>query len=296
MYFGFHDQLWTEKFSEYTDINRMSGFNKNANLYSFPDILDIIKEIKAEQMDAFVTLNANVYNSKSLQWIEEHYFSALKDAGASGVIVSTESIAKSAINAGLNVVASTILGLYNSDIIKYYYSLGIKRIIVPRDLSLMEIAAIHKEIPDVELEVFFMRRGCIFSDGFCLGAHRKECGSTCGSLNVLNKRIVCNSSVTSNSHLIEYNDSLYHTRFHYNACGMCAMFKMREIGIASLKIVGRADDPNIIVEDIKITKANLDIMKNCKSENEFLEKMIIPRCCKDLFDEGLSCYYPEIRF
>ena len=296
LYLGFYDEQWTETFGIYSDINRMSGFGKLANKYSFSEILSIIQDIRTENMDAFVTMNANVYSGEALKWIEEHYFPALIEVGVSGVIVSTEDIAKKAIKAGLQVVASTMMGLYNTDIINYYHSIGIKRMIVPRDLSLNEIAMIRKTVPNIDLEVFFMRNGCVFSDAYCLGTHRKECGSTCGSLKALNKKIVSSSSSFRFRHSVELNDLLYHSYFHHDACGMCALYRMEELGVTALKIVGRADMPGSVAEDIRLTKENMEILKECNSEEEYLEKMILPQNSYKQCKLGLSCYYPEVRF
>jgi len=296
LYLGFYDEEWTKRFGKYMDINRMSGFGKLANRYSFSELIDIIREIRSENIAAFVTMNANVYNTEALAWIEEHFFPSLVEAGASGVIVSTESIAKIAISYGLQVIASTMLGLYNSDIIHYYRELGIRRMIVPRDLSLQEIAMIHEKVPDIDLEAFFMRNGCVFSDSYCLGTHRRECGSTCGSLKALRKQIFSGSADFHSKHEIELNDMLYHNYFHRDACGMCALYRMHQNGVTSLKIVGRADDPGSVAEDIRLTKENLKIMASCSCEQEYLDNMIFPHSSYTQCKLGLSCYYPEVRF
>lgn len=296
LYLGFYDDAWEEKFGIYADINRMSGFGENANRYSFAELCGIIKEIRAANMDAFVTMNANVYHSEALLWIERHYLPALAEAGAKGVIVSTEQIAGIAVKYGLQAVASTMLGLYNSDIIRYYKSLGITRMIVPRDLSLQEIASIHENNPDVELEAFFMRNGCVFSDSYCLGVHRKACSSTCISLKELAKEIFSDSDDFYVRHEIELNDMLYNNYFHYESCGMCALYRMHQAGVASLKIVGRADTPHSVADDIRLTKENLEIMASCSDEKEYLDRTIFPRNSYTQCKLGLSCYYPEIRF
>lgn len=296
LYLGFYDERWTEHFGHFADINRMSGFEKHANQYSFLEVIDIIQEIRAEHMDAFVTMNANVYNDEALKWIEGNYFPILLAAGVSGVIVSTEKIARLAMHNGLQPIASTMMGLYNSDIIRYYQAIGIQRVIVPRDLSLKEIAMIREQLPTVDLEVFFMRNGCVFSDSHCLGTHRKECGATCGSLKSFNKRIYTDAQDFRSKHAVELNDILYHNYFHHDACGMCALYRMQEIGVTALKIVGRADNPSSVAEDIRLTKENMRIVSSSRNEEEYLERMILPKNAYSQCKLGLSCYYPEVRF
>ena len=45
-YIGFYDNAWWERFGEYADINRMSGFKKDANPYSLEEVGEIIKNVK----------------------------------------------------------------------------------------------------------------------------------------------------------------------------------------------------------------------------------------------------------
>ena len=79
----------------------------------------------------------------------------------------------------INAVISTIAGIYNSDIAKFYWKLGVERIILPRDLSVDDIERIVTSVPDVEYEAFMMRNGCTFSDSNCLGLHRSEKSAIC---------------------------------------------------------------------------------------------------------------------
>ena len=77
---------------------------------------------------------------------------------------------------------------------------------------------------------------------------------------------------------------------------MCALYRLATIGIKSLKIVGRADDWNSVCRDIELTKKNIEIMKNVNDERDYLDKMIFPDNFPKKCREGISCYYPEVRF
>ena len=71
---------------------------------------------------------------------------------------------------------------------------------------------------------------------------------------------------------------------------------MKEMGISSLKIVGRADRSDSVYEDIRLTKRNLAIAEACSSEREYLDRMEIPARAQKKCLWGFSCYYPEVRF
>lgn len=296
LYLGFYDEKWFHQFGEYCDINRMSGFKQNANRYDFTQMIELVKRIKDLGRSAFVTMNANCYGEAQVAYMEKEYFPMLKKAEVDGLIVSDIHLAKAAHDYGIPTVASTMCAIYNSDIAGCFYEEGVKRIILPRDLSLDEIADICKARDDMEYEVFFMRNGCVLSDCYCLGMHRRECGATCGFLRSHGKLFVTDPKDFGEKQKIDTNDYLYNEMFHHDACGMCALYRMKEMGVNALKIVGRADRYESVCEDIRLTKRNLAIVDACGSEEEYLKRMEFPAHAQRKCMWGFSCYYPEVRF
>ncbi len=294
-YLGFYDESWLQELGKYTDLNRMSGFHKKANKYNFDEMIEVVEAIKYCGKSAFITMNANAYSKRALDYIQKNYLSKILKSKVDGVIASDPNLVKLLVSCNIPSIASTMCGVYNSDIAKYYYKLGVKRVILPRDLSLDEISMICSRFPDIKYEVFFMRNGCAFSDGYCLGMHG-DCGSTCEFIRNHPKRIITSYREFNDIHSFDVNEYLYNSVFHRYACGMCALYRMKSIGIGSLKIVGRADMYQGICEDIKLTKENLYIVEKSQSENEYLKNMRFPIGAHIKCMEGLSCYYPEVRF
>ncbi len=296
-YMGFYDNAWIEKCGEYSEINRMSGFRDYANRYQFNEILDIVKAVKDCDKAAYVTINSAIYSQHELNVLHE-YFDRIHHAGADGVIVSTPELVKMAIEHKLNPVASTMCGIYNNDIVSFYKDLGANRMIVPRDLSYSEIEDMVNQNPTVEFEVFLMRNGCQFSDSHCLGFHRPECGSMCGTLNGGNVHL--NSVVGDDfksRHDIELNNMIYRGLWHKRAsCGMCALYRFVNLNIAAYKIVGRADNENEVMRDIQLVRYNIEVAKSSATEDEYLKKMQLLDRSFDGCKLGMGCYYPEIRF
>ena len=52
-YLGFRDEKWDNEFSEFREINRMSGFKDGANIYTLKDALNGIKTIKEKGKKVF---------------------------------------------------------------------------------------------------------------------------------------------------------------------------------------------------------------------------------------------------
>ncbi len=295
-YMGFYDHNYEKKFGDFSEINRMSGFKHLANKYTFPEMLDVVKKVKDAGKPIFITLNAAVYSNAALEYIYL-YYDKLYDAGADGVIISIPEMVKPALEKKLAPIASTMCGIYNSDIVDVYKRLGVSRMILPRDLSIAEIEDIIKKNPDVDYEVFLMRNGCRFSDSHCLGTHRPEHGSICHMLRSVDCNIIARDNSFSYQHDTELNHILYNKYYHvFATCGLCALFDFVKNGIKSYKIVGRADSTDQIVEDIRLVKKNIDIALGAKDIEDYLLNMIrIPNSyegCK----LGFGCYYPEIRF
>ncbi|WP_262965688.1 prephenate-dependent tRNA uridine(34) hydroxylase TrhP [Methylobacter psychrophilus] len=79
----------------------------------------------------------------------------------------------------LSVQANTV----NYATVKFWQSMGVKRVILSRELSLDEIAEIRQKCPDIELEVFVHGALCIAYSGRCLLSgyfnHRDPNQGTC---------------------------------------------------------------------------------------------------------------------
>ena len=294
-YIGFYDEAWHKKFGEYADINRLTGFKKDANPYCFEEMIKVINEVKEKNIMVYVTFNASLYSEEQLDYIRR-YWEILKQTKVDGVIVSTLEQVKLAKEVGIESVVSTIAGVYNSDIAKIYYNAGAKRIILPRDLSVNEIEKIIEKVPESEYEVFMMRNGCKFSDANCLGFHRSEQSSICSYIGHAECELVSKNENFEVRHDNQLNDMIYNHSFHNFTCGLCSIYRFVKAGVTAGKIVGRSDEWQNVCQDIEYIKQNVDIAKNCKSEEEYLEKMIFPRDNVTMCKLGLSCYYPEIRF
>ncbi len=294
-YIGFFDPEWHKAFGEYADLNRLTGFRDMANYNTFEDVLRIIKKVKEEKLILYVTFNSSIYSEEQLRFMER-YMQPLYEVGVDGIIVSCPELVKIAKNYKLNAVVSTIAGVYNSDIARYYRNLGARRIILPRDLSITDIRCIIKKVPDLEYEVFMMRDGCSFSDSNCLGLHRSEKVALCTTLSRSECELITSKEDFKVRHDMELNHMLYHNGFHTYACGLCSIYRFVQMGIQAGKIVGRGEKYEEICEDIRLLADNIKIAKTCKSETEYLDKMRFPSKRVVMCKMGMNCYYPEIRF
>lgn len=295
-YLGFHDEEWTECFGCNSEINRMSGFGMHANRYNIHEAIELIREIHKYGKSAFVTINASSYSNEEIKYIDS-FLEKLSEVNPDGIIISGLALLPSVEKYHLKPVMSTMAGIYNTDILNFYYNSGIKRVILPRDLTLKEITDIMDNNKNVEYELFLMRNGCFFSDSQCLGAHKADRISTCGTVRSDTYKHICDD--VSDFETTRAFDELHHAsckEWHKFACGLCALYRFYKLGVEALKIVGRADRAESVCKDIELAKHNIAIAVECSDEKEYLKKMEFPKPNLSVCAGGLSCYYPEIRF
>jgi len=291
-YLGFYDDEWEARFGETVELNRMSGFKREANAYPLDEFLPLVTRTIAKGVHLYVPFNASSYTDEQYDWIVSRYLKLIAEAGATGVILSTPELIAPAKELGLVTVASTMCGIFNADIARFYQRAGIDRMIFPRELSIDEIRTIKEAVPGLAYEVFLMRNGCIFSDSHCLGRHRAGCFSVCRTLRQAEYFTDLHDPQHSPSQIAE-NDRAYREDLFDRACGLCALWYFEQMGIDAYKVVGRGDDPRALAHDIALIDRNLKIARDCASQAEFLERMERPEGFEDVCANRLSCYYPE---
>ena len=122
--------------------------------------------------------------------------------------------------------------------VQWLHSLGFRRVVLARELSLKEIAAIHQAVPDVELEVFVHGALCVSYSGqcyasqYCFGrsANRGACAQFCRL--PFDLEDADGNVIERGRHLLSLKD-------------MCRIDKLEELmeaGAVSFKIEGRLKD------------------------------------------------------
>ncbi len=131
--------------------------------------------------------------------------------------------------------ASTQCDVRTSEKVAWLKSLGFKRVVLARELSLDDIRAIHEAEPDMELEVFVHGALCVSLSGLCyaseacLGrsANRGECAQMCRMKYDL---------VDADGKMIERQRHLLSLK---DLCQIDHLEELAEAGACSFKIEGR---------------------------------------------------------
>ncbi|MBC8590663.1 peptidase U32 family protein [Wansuia hejianensis] len=145
------------------------GLRKASKNFSLEDIEEGIKFAHDRNKKVYVTLNI-VPHDKDLYGLEEYVIS-LHELNVDAVIVSDPgmySVIKRTVP-DLQIHISTQASVTNYETIMFWYSLGVRRIVLARELSFAEIKGITDKIPDdLEIEAFVHGAMCMSYSGRCL--------------------------------------------------------------------------------------------------------------------------------
>lgn len=156
-----------------------------ASNFSIEDIKKAVSIKEEFNKKLYVTTNIIPHNENLAGVID--YLKALDEAGIDGIIVASPYIAKMAqTHTNLEIHISTQQSIVNSYAIDYFKSLGAKRVVLGRELTLQEIKLIKNQT-DVDIEVFIHGGMCASYSGRCTlsntftlrDANRGGCAHSC---------------------------------------------------------------------------------------------------------------------
>jgi len=144
------------------------GLRAFADNFDENEIIESINYAHKHNVKVYITVNILAHNDDFVGLVD--YLKFLDNAKADGVIVSDLGIAhlvKKYTNLELHV--STQANVTNSESAKVWVSLGAKRLVLARELSLKEIKDIKNSVgKDIDIECFAHGAMCISYSGRCL--------------------------------------------------------------------------------------------------------------------------------
>lgn len=225
----------------------------------------------------YITLNIIPHND-DLDGLEE-YVQYLIDINVDAVIVSDPgiySIVRS-ISEDLEVHLSTQASVTNYKTVKFWEKMGIKRIVLARELSLEEIKRIKEEVPNMDLEVFVHGAMCISYSGRCLlsnymtgrDANRGDCAQACRW-----KYHLVEEKRPGEYYPIEETDK---GTFIYNSKDLCMIDSLDDLissGVDSLKIEGRVKTQYYVATVIRSYRIAIDAYYNGDYTKELADYLL----------------------
>lgn len=249
------------------------GLRKASKNFSIEDIEEGLKFAHERDKKVYITLNI-VPHEEDMIGIEE-YLLELDRIGADAVIVADPgmfTVVKRTIP-DMDIHISTQASITNYETMMFWYDLGVRRVVLARELSLKEIEKITDKLPeDLEIEAFVHGAMCMSYSGRCLisnymtgrDANRGDCVHACRfKYNLVEE-------TRPGQYFPVYEDD--GGTFIMNSKDLCMIDHIPELvksGIKSFKIEGRVKSSYYVATIIRAYRMAIDEYYRTKDDYEF---------------------------
>lgn len=219
---------------------------------SLEDIQELCRFAHLYAAKVYVTVNTIVYENE----IEDvrRLLSDLQRIDVDAILVQDMSMLNSQLSTKIPLHASTQTDNRTVEKVRWLHSIGFHRVVLARELSVAEIAKIHREVPDVELEVFVHGALCVSYSGQCYAsqhcfgrsANRGSCAHFC--------RLKFQLEDAD-------GNKLGRPQYFLSLKDMCQIDRMEELtdaGAVSFKIEGRLKDITYVKNVVAAYSRQLD--------------------------------------
>lgn len=247
-----------------------------AQNFSIEELTEACQYVHERGKKLYVTLNAYMQDP-DFDGLPK-YIRQLEKAGVDAVIVSDPGalvcVRESAPEMELHL--STQANTLNSRAAKFWHSMGVKRIITARELSLDRIKEMRDAIPpDLELEVFVHGAMCISYSGRCLlskvmqgrDGNRGACAQPC------RYRFEMRGFTDDKSYYpIEQDEQGTYVLNSRDLNMIAHIDELMQAGVSSLKIEGRMKTAFYVASVVNAYKMALDDWQEGRSFNPVLQE------------------------
>jgi len=138
------------------------------NDFNPESLQEAISEVRSKGKKLYLTMNIFPHNRKLGSF--ENTLDRIAGLNPDGLIIADPGMIMYARekHPELNLHLSTQSNTVNWMAVKFWHDLGVKRIILSRELTIDEIKEIRQRVPDIELETFIHGAICMAYSGRCL--------------------------------------------------------------------------------------------------------------------------------
>lgn len=224
---------------------------RRAAANTLDDIRRVVDFAHPYGVKVYATVNTIIYDSE-LEGVER-LVADLYRIGVDAIIVQDMALLRAGIPP-IELHASTQCDIRTPEKARFLRAVGFTRVVPARELSIEELAAIHREVPDVEIEAFIHGALCVSYSGDCRAsamaggrsANRGECAQIC--------RLPFDLTDSSGRKLVEGKHLLSLRDLNRSA----ALMQMVEAGVTSFKIEGRLKEADYVVNTVAHYSGLLD--------------------------------------
>ncbi len=254
----------------------MRAAAKNFSLAEMKKVVDYCHKNKVK---AYLTLNTIIYDNEIKK--AEQILKKAKQAKVDAVIAWDLAVLEICKKLKLKIHLSTQANVTNSETIKFYKKLGVKRINIARELSLEQIKKLKK---DVEIETFVHGALCVSISGRCFlsqslykkSANRGECLQPCRREYEIKDMETGFKLKLGNNYVLSPKD----------LCALSFLDKLIKAKIDALKIEGRNRSPEYVAIVTKVYREAIDSYYKKRYNKNLVNKLT--KELKTVYNRGFS--------
>lgn len=298
---GYVPFSWAEKYGVIHPLNRREVLFCNVQIGSMSELQILKKMVDYYGKPVELTFNSIYYTGEQYPVIAEIIIQCMA-AGFENFIIADPALMlylrQQKINCGIHLSGET--AEVNRGMLEQMLPFGIRRVIFHRKNSLEDMQSCIKEADfPHEYEAFILNELCHFSGAFCNSLHGDELTHLCrvpyelGNLHKKEETDAAQKDVAETDRIqgkegkgLPLDEDGYLTGS--TGCGLCALYRMKQVGITHLKLVGRGNYTDFMEKDIRQLRKALDILEKSDNELQYQREMKA-----SLFPDGCSqnCYY-----
>lgn len=231
---------------------KLFGARSYATNFSNPELIEAIEYAHIYGVKIYVTVNTLIFEKEVPQFLQ--YIEFLHKNNVDAVIIQDLGMIDLVHQTfpNLEIHASTQMHIHSMEGVKLAKQLGIKKVVLAREMDINQIKKIKKEI-DIELEVFVHGALCISYSGQCLMSYFQ--GGRSGN------RGSCAQCCRMPYDLIQNKKSINQEKYLLSTKDLCTIDHIGELidsNIDSLKIEGRMKRPEYVYIVTKLYRMAID--------------------------------------
>lgn len=299
---GYVPFSWAEKYGVMNPLNRREVLYYNVQIGSMSELRILKKMVDYYGKPVKLTFNSLYYTKEQYPMIAEIITQCMQ-AGFESYIIADPALIlylrQQKINCDIHL--SGEMAEVNRIMVEEMMQFDIRRVIFHRKNSLDDMESCISYVADkkIQYEAFILNELCQFSGAFCNSLHCDELTHLCrvpyklGNLypeekeNLLvREKLKTEKRPETDEEELTYDADGYLTGS--TGCGLCALYRMRQIGITHLKLVGRGNYTDFMEQDIRQLRKALELLDGAEDETDYqktIQTTIFPEGC------GKKCYY-----
>jgi len=264
-----------------------------AQIGSEEELVGIIALAKQANKRFALTLNAPYYTEEQMPLLLE-YVDAMVALGVDSLILADLGLLRclSQRLPTLEYHASTLAHLGNSGAVRFYAAQGMQRVILPRHLSVADMAAIVKAAPQVRCDAFLLVGKCPNTEGLCTFHHAAADRIWPCEIPYQIDPLAGEASPALVAAMQKQQSWATTDRRH--GCGLCAIPHLLQAGIYGLKLVGRGAPMGQKVKNLQLAKEFLLLAEKAPDFDQYRHQAMAAH--RKHFGSACHqnvCYYPE---